>query len=475
MWTIIRLALLVVTLLLIQGCDNSDALQRIQDRGRLLVITRNSPTTYYVDKSGPAGFEYELSRRFAEQLGVELDMENHYSLAAIFDSLRRGQVAFAAAGLSITQERQQEFRFSRPYFQVQAQVVYRSGSRKPRNIDDLDGGRLVVIADSSHAETLALLQGQHPTLQWEAIDGAEPLDLMEMVSEGSANYAVVDSTELDAHQRFHPRLRKGFDLGDPANMAWVLPAGPDHEALLQRVDEFLLGSEQDGSLALLKSKYFTSELGLNPVGVQTFNRKMRLQLPEVESLIREVADEYQMEWHLLAAIAYQESHWNPLAQSPTGVRGLMMLTTRTAREMGIENRLDPAQSLRGGVRYLKKLKRRLPADIEEPDRTWFALAAYNIGRGHLEDARVITERQGGNPDIWEDVAQRLPLLQRSQYYRDTRYGYARGSEPVKYIKNVRHYQKILAWSGIRQIRSLPPISTDSYVPDVLKVTPLSAL
>ena len=202
---------------------------------------------------------------------------------------------------------------------------------------------------------------------------------------------------------------------------------------------------------------------------------MRRRLPKYEELIQAVADEYQMDWHLLAAIAYQESHWNPYARSPTGVRGMMMLTLNTAREMSVDNRLDASQSLRGGARYFKKIKRLLPADIAEPDRTWFALAAYNIGRGHLEDARVITERQGGDPDRWIDVKARLPLLQRSKYYRGTRHGYARGSEPVTYVKNIRHYYNIMAWQDISKNRPVPPVAAEDYLPEILRSTRLLAL
>jgi membrane-bound lytic murein transglycosylase F len=198
-------------------------------------------------------------------------------------------------------------------------------------------------------------------------------------------------------------------------------------------------------------------------------------LPKYEELVRSVAEEYQLDWQLLAAISYQESHWNPYARSPTGVRGMMMLTSNTAGEMNVENRLDPVQSLRGGARYFKKVKRLLPGDIIEPDRTWFALAAYNIGRGHLEDARVITERQGGDPDRWVDVKERLPLLQKSKYYRSTRHGYARGSEPVTYVKNIRHYYNILAWQDINKHRPLAPIVVEDYVPEVLKTSRLSGL
>jgi membrane-bound lytic murein transglycosylase F len=192
-------------------------------------------------------------------------------------------------------------------------------------------------------------------------------------------------------------------------------------------------------------------------------------------MIEQVAREYRLEWQLLAAIAYQESHWDPLATSPTGVRGLMMLTQDTAEEIGVSDRLDPLQSLRGGSRYLKDLKRRLPKAIHEPDRTWFALAAYNLGLGHLEDARVLTERQGGNPNSWDDVIKRLPLLQKQSHFKTTRYGYAAGAEAARYVQNIRHYQNILNWQDISEKIPLPPLKVEEYLPEILRDSELRAL
>ncbi|MDX1657143.1 MAG: transglycosylase SLT domain-containing protein, partial [Candidatus Competibacteraceae bacterium] len=141
--------------------------------------------------------------------------------------------------------------------------------------------------------------------------------------------------------------------------------------------------------------------------------------------------------------AYQESHWNPRARSPTGVRGLMMLTLATARPLKVSNRLDPAQSVDGGARYLRHLLERLPAEVVKEDRLWFALAAYNVGLGHVLDARTLARRLGRNPNIWSDLKGVLPLLARRQYHRTLEYGYARGSEPVRYVQRIRDFRDIL--------------------------------
>ena len=457
------------------ACDGGDALQRVLDRGELVVATRNGPTTYFIAKGEPAGFEHELVSRFAQELGVSVRYSARHNLADILDDVSEEQVDFAAAGLTVTPARKQSFEFGRAYYAIDPQVIYVAGTQRPRAVKDLYGRRVVTIAGSSHAEALRGLQEEHPDLQWQELGNIEPLDLMDMVSSGAADFALLDSNEFVTNRSFYPKLRVGFNLGEQQSLAWMFSRHERNGALMQRANDFLAKIEADGTLQRLKEQQFGHAWGVDQVDSQTFNRRMRKRLPEYEPMFRQVGREYQMDWQLLAAIAYQESHWNPRARSPTGVRGMMMLTQATAREMSVKNRLDALQSMRGGARYLKKIKRLLPDDIYEPDRTWFALAAYNIGRGHLEDARVLTERDGGDPHLWSDVKERLPLLQRSKYYKTLKHGYARGSEPVTYVKNIRHYFNILAWQDIAANRPLPPVDADQYLPEPAQKLGLSAL
>ncbi|WP_281645590.1 transglycosylase SLT domain-containing protein [Parendozoicomonas sp. Alg238-R29] len=188
----------------------------------------------------------------------------------------------------------------------------------------------------------------------------------------------------------------------------------------------------------------TSSTELTAGEVASLESHMHRRLPRYYDLFRKVASEHRIDWHLVAAISYQESHWHPKAKSPTGVRGMMMLTLPTAKEMGIRNRLDAEQSVRGGVRYLESLKSRLPETLQEPDRTWQALAAYNVGIGHLYDARTLTRNKGGNPDDWAHLSEYLLKLEDPKWHSQTRFGYARGTESVQYVGNIqRYYRHIL--------------------------------
>ncbi len=411
----------------------------------------------------------------AEELGVELRIKPVFELPAIFEKLQREDAELAAAGLSLTSERAGIYPHSVPYFKLTPQIVYVAGTFRPRSVDDLVGMNIVALSGSSHVTLLRKLQQSHPDLTWQEVAEADSMGLLEMVNTGAAQLAVINSNEFQVQQSLYPRLKKAFDLTDQQDMVWYLPPAADNRRLLARINALLTRLQANGALDRLREQFFGHSAGVSRVSAHTFSRNMRRVLPSVQPLIKQVAHEYQLTWQLLAAVAYQESHWNPRAASPTGVRGMMMLTLPTAREMGVSNRLDPLQSLRGGARYLKNIRRRLPERIAEPDRTWFALAAYNIGLGHLEDARVLTQRQGGNPDRWQDVMERLPLLQKSRYYKTTRYGYARGREAVTYVQNIRHYYNTLRWQNIPDNKPLPPLQAAKYLPPAVRDSPLRAL
>ena len=215
------------------------------------------------------------------------------------------------------------------------------------------------------------------------------------------------------------------------------------DSLLAALIEYFGIITADGRLAALEDKYFGHVRQFNYVDTREFIKSAQKVLPKFRHWFETYSED--IDWRLLAAMSYQESHWDPRAKSPTGVRGMMMLTLATAKDLGIRSRLDPEQSIRGGAKYFSNLLKRIPARVQHPDRVWFALASYNVGLGHLEDARVITDRLGGNPDLWVDVKKHLPLLRQKKYYKTTKYGYARGNEAVTYVDNIRRYYDTLVW------------------------------
>lgn len=460
--------LLAAGILLVLGscAEKPDQLERIREEGVLRVVTRNSPSTYFQDRNGDTGFEYELAKRFADELGVELQIETANDLEDLYTRLNRpGGPALAAAGLVASADRQGQVRFTRPYLESSTQVIYHRNQRRPTRPEDLQGKRILVLKGSSHAALLAGLKEAYPGIDYQESDQVEVVDLLRMVDEGAIDLTLVETNELAMNQFYFSNVRAAFDLGAQNELAWAVAAGEDH-SLLDAANAFIDKARADGTLTRLRERFYGHMDVLGYVGANAFAQHLQQRMPRYEKLFREAGRQHEVDWRLLAAIGYQESQWKPDATSPTGVRGLMMLTLRTAKAMGVDDRLDPAQSIRGGARYFIQIHRELPESILEPDRTWFALAAYNIGGGHLEDARKLTQAEGLDPNKWLDVKQILPRLSQKQWYTKTRHGYARGGEPVHFVANIRRYYDILTWVTQPQMEGTRLAQGDLHFPGI---------
>ena len=435
----------LLALLLLAGCapqPQPDHLYEIQQRGVLRVGTLLGPSTYYHDAESESGLEYALAATFAEQLDVELQIVSRYNVNDLFTLLDNEQVDLVAAGLDRTPSRDKNYRFGPPYQEISQSLVYRQGARdRPRDWDDVDA-EVVVVAGSSHHDWLQRNAKNYPELKWRATSEHDATELLRSVIEGEIAFTITDSNILDVQRRYFPNISVAFTIRDNIDISWMLAPGRDG-SLYAEVIRFFGELRQSGELARLVDQHFGHVSQFNYVDTSFFIDAVQTTLPKYRDFFVEHSG--VLDWRLLAAISYQESHWNPRATSPTGVRGLMMLTLPTAEAMGVTSRLNPEESIRGGARYFERMLQTIPARIPEPDRTWFALAAYNIGYGHLEDARGLTERQGGDPDRWIDVRKRLPLLRQKKYYRQTRFGFARGDEPVRYVGNIRRYYDTLVW------------------------------
>ncbi|MCM0147632.1 membrane-bound lytic murein transglycosylase MltF [Photobacterium galatheae] len=451
-----HLIAILLTSLVLSGCqwenDTRTELERIRDSGVLRVGTLNNQISYYIGPDGPTGLDYDLAQRFADKLGVKLEMQPVFSLSGLFPALTRNDVDLLAAGLTMTPERIRSFRAAPAYYYASQILVYKKGKWRPRDVDDLaqNKGQLTVVRDSSHEKNLLELKKDHPALTWHAVDEVDSEELLRQVAVGELDYTVADSVDVALSQRIHPDIAVALELTDDQPIGWFLNPSND-DSLYALLIEFFGELKQTGELAKLEEKYFGHVDKFDYVDTRAFLRALESKLPRWEGLFKKYADEF--DWRLLAALSYQESHWNPRAVSPTGVRGMMMLTLPTAKSVGVQNRLDPEQSIRGGTEYLRRMVARVPDSIEPHEKVWFALASYNVGHGHMLDARRLTKQQGGNPDAWSDVKQRLPLLRQQKYYRQTRYGYARGDEALLYVENIRrYYQSII---GYEQAHSQP--------------------
>lgn len=419
-------------------------LQAIQQRGHLNILTHNASSTYYVDANGENGFQYQLVKLFAEFIDVQLNIILLDQFADLYPELLFETGDLAVSGLS------QQDLFKHPniiygpeYHKVQQQVVYKKkGKNKIKKLKHMKDGILQVIQGSSHERLLGELKTEHPYLEWNVNSDIAIEELLELLDEGSVDYVFADSHEIALQRRFFPELRIAFNLGKDKKLRWAIKKSYD-KSLQNTLNIFFARIKKNGRLDQLIHRFFSQVEKFNYSDIQTFTIHVEKRLPKYRQHFMREAKANNLDWHLLAAIGYQESLWNPKAKSPTGVRGLMMLTLDTAKHVKIKNRLDAKQSIKGGARYFKQVLAKIPERIAFPDNVWFALAAYNVGFGHLEDARIITTQNKGDPDKWIDVKKNLPLLSRKKWYKQTKHGYARGWEPVKYVENIRKYYDLL--------------------------------
>ncbi|SKA20184.1 transglycosylase, Slt family [Vibrio cincinnatiensis] len=452
-----RTLFLICLALLMTGCqidsDPQSELEQIRARGVLRVGTLNNQLSYYIGPEGPSGLDYELAREFARELGVRLEMKPAYRLSSLFPALKNGEIDIIAAGLSQSESRLKDYRAGPAYYYVSQQVVYKPGQWRPRNIDQLlakqeellaqnDQHPIFKIVNDTHfTSTLAAIKASNPEFQYQIDNNADVSELLKQVSKGELLFTMADSVEVSLSQRIYPDIATAFEMTEDQPISWFMRRSDD-ESLYALMIEFFGNLKQSGMLASLEEKYIGHVGNFDYVDTRAFIRALEARLPKWIPLFQKYSEEF--DWRLIAAVAYQESHWNPNAKSPTGVRGMMMLTLPTARSVGVTDRLNAEQSIRGGVEYLRRMVERIPDSVPQHEKIWFALASYNVGYGHMMDARRLTKQQGGSPDAWADVKDRLPLLRQKRYFTQTRYGYARGDEARNYVENIRrYYQSII--------------------------------
>ncbi|GEK52095.1 membrane-bound lytic murein transglycosylase MltF [Vreelandella venusta] len=408
----------------------------------ITIHTRNTPTTYYEGRQGPTGFEYELMHRFADHLGVSLNLNTSHHPESVLPAVRE-QGDLGAAALPLLPD-SPGIHYTRSIIQMQPLVVYRRGLNNIDEPKNLVGLELGTLSEAGTSQALLALQRDYPSLSWKESHELEVAELLAQVENGTLDAAIIFDHQFRLNRLFFPNVERGFFLGEPLSLAWAVPSGRGL-GLLEAANQFLQELQENGTLEQLVSRYFGHDDYLEYVGTRTFLAHLDERLPAYTELFKKAARDTGFDWKLLAAVGYQESHWDPNAVSPTGVRGLMMLTNPTASEMGVADRTNPAQSIDGGARYLRSIKDRLPESIVGNDRLYMAMAAYNVGLGHLYDARNIAEMRGGNPDSWQDVRAALPLLQQREWHSQTRHGYARGGEPVIYVRNIRRYYEMIEY------------------------------
>ncbi len=429
-----------------------DDLPGIRERRVLRVITRNSATTYFVWRGELVGFEFDLARQFARELGLRLQMVVAPDRGALLSWLRQGRGDLATAGLTITEERAERgIAFSRPYHFVQPTVVAPAADTSLNEPADLAGRTVVVRRSSSYWEPLAALR--RSGIDVELVAAPETLEtegIIARVADREYDLTVADSHILEVELAWRDDVRAAFPLGDSVAHGWAVRQGD--EQLAAAVDDYIRREYRGLFYNVTYNKYFLSPASIRE---RAGGRPARTgALSVYDSLFQHYAERYGFDWRLIAAQVYQESRFEPNARSFAGAAGLLQVMPGTARELGFESRLDPESSIHAGVKYLRGLYDRLDEVPSAAERTWLALAAYNAGFGHLRDARRIARESGRDPDVWfGEVEAVMPLLSRASYYRHARFGYCRCGEPVVYVRRIRDryraYSSVVAAAGAR--------------------------
>jgi membrane-bound lytic murein transglycosylase F len=407
----------------------------------LVVLTRAGQLSHVTDDNGNAtGLEHDLTEAFAQELGVAVK----YMVVAPEEMEARltgRDYHLAAAWLSPIADSQ--IQATPPIFQTRDMLVQHEASLPLTELSQLSGKTVHVMAGSRQASNLQRLSQKIPGLKVIEIGRGDIIDLLESLGNGQLDYVAMDQSLEDIANQFVPNLRSSLLLSEEQPIVWLLGSHPNSE-LAARANAFIERIQHDGTLARLEDRYFGHVHRLNQADVIKFLGQIETTLPKLRKLFQAAESVSGIDWRLIASVAYHESHWDANATSPTNVRGIMMLTEETADRLKVGNRLDARESIMAGARYINILKDTLPEEVREPDRTWLALAAYNIGPGHFNAARSIAKQLKADPNAWYEMKRILPLLAKPQYYERLKAGRARGGEAVILVENIRSYFDILA-------------------------------
>jgi membrane-bound lytic murein transglycosylase F len=430
-----------LVLIILQGCSRPVP---DPDASKELVVTvPYGPATFYLDSEGnPVGYTHDVVQAFAARHNWTVKWQEVEAYPDLFQALRRQEAHFVAANLISASVDEQQLLPGPMLFETRVVVVTRHPIPKINNLADLAKLKTAVAQGAGHISLLESARRKYPKLEWTILEDIFPEGLLAKLDEREFDAVVVNEQDFDLARNQYPALRIAYELSRQEPVVWALPHGGS-KSLLAKLNRFFIEARRDGTLQQIYERHYGHVRRLEPADAEGILKRRLSVLPQYRHYFHEAQEQTTQDWRLLAAIGYQESKWDPFATSPTGVRGLMMLTGDTADRMGISDRLDVRQSILGGAKYLVLLKNTLPERIPEPDRTWLALAAYNQGIGHLEDARRIAHAKGMDPDSWADVKQTLPLLSRGGFEKVTRYGYARGGEAVIFVESIRNYFDIL--------------------------------
>ncbi len=420
-------------------------LHQIVKAGQITIITRNTPHCYYLYRDEPMGFEYDLAKEFADYLGVALKVNIAESWEGMLPELMDGTGALIAAGMIITPKRQKQVAFSDGYMDIQQHLISHRSNAKIKSLKALSGKTIHVGKATAYQERLVELQQLGDNFTIKLHDDMPTEELIQQVAEGKIGFTVADSNIALLNRRHYPNAIMAYPISDLQHLGWAVH--PQARQLKNKINTFFRTIKENGKFNEIYNKYYGDMASFDYVDLKTFHLNIKNKLSRYSPFIKAAAKKYGFDWRLIAAQIYQESQLDPSAKSRAGARGLMQLLPGTARSLDVNDIHNPVENINAGVRYLQKLYQSF-GEADETNRLLIALAAYNVGQGHIQDARKLATKMNLDPNLWDSLAQTLPLLRYRKYYKKAKYGYCRGTEPVIYIKRIMVYYDILKRKGI---------------------------
>lgn len=450
---LLNLLITIFLLLFLSACEinpsnetiETTSLEKILEKGELTVLTRNNSHCYYFYRDQELGFEYDLVKAFADFLGVALNIRIAERWEGMIPELIDGSGDLIAASMTITPKRNEKVLFSNGYLEIQQHLIVHRDNYAVRTIEDLSGRSIHIRKGTSYQERLEALATQISDLDIVLHDDVPTEEFIRQVAQKEIDITIADSNIALLNRRYYPQAIMAGPLGEEESLGWAVH--PKASALQDQINLFFKQIKENGRHEELYRKYYAEVERFDYLDLKAYHRRLATRLPKYQPIIMAAAKEFGIDWRLLAAQMYQESHFRRYARSHAGAYGLMQLTRRTAKSLGVKQLYDPEQNIFAGVEHLRNLIDYF--DIEHnSDRLDIALAAYNIGQGHVRDAQKLAIKLRLDPQKWTSIEKTLPLLRYRQYYKDSTYGYCRGTEPVTYVKQIRVYYDILKRQAI---------------------------
>ena len=424
---------------------NDSILNQILKKGELTVITRNNAHCYYSYRDQEMGFEYDLAKAFADHIGVTLKVRIAEKWDGMIPELMNKSGDLIAASMTITPSRSQKVLFSDSYMDIQQHLIVHRDNHAIRNLEDLSGQVVHTRKGTSYQERLEALKTQIPDLSIALHADVPTEELIRQVAEKEIEITVADSNIALLNRRYYPQTIMAGPLGEAEALGWAVH--PQAHQLIAKINQFFKQIKSNGQYQELRRQYYAEVEDFDYFDLKVYHRRLATRLPKYQPILMAAAREYGFDWRLIAAQMYQESHFRQYARSHAGAYGLMQLTRRTAGSLGVTKLYDPEQNIYAGVQHLRRLYAYFKIESES-DRMDIAMAAYNIGQGHVRDAQKLAIKLRMDPNKWSTLKKVLPLLRYRRYHKDTVYGYCRGTEPVVYIKQIKIYYDILKRQAI---------------------------